>query len=195
MRGLGLFSLLGHFTDKTISWKNMILQNVCGLKASEKQKSWEQSRRRRLWFSFRLHHMIFLRTSSSAPLRLPANIIKKSLKCSENGDLDIYVSMATGQTSSAQKHPAMWLKAQKQLKVVTPSVDTLQSLLLLFLYFLLYTFLMWCSFIAIYTCCLLHKTTNTPLLPVYLTNITFCNHICVILNDIILWTNAICSHS
>lgn len=94
MRGLGLFSLLGHFTDKTISWKNMILQNVCGLKASEKQKSWEQSRRRRLWFSFRLHHMIFLRTSSSAPLRLPANIIKKSLKCSENGHLRFHGNWA-----------------------------------------------------------------------------------------------------
>lgn len=40
---------------------------------------------------------------------------------------------------------------------------------------------MWCSFIAdyIYICCLLHKTTNTPLLPVYLTSITFCNYICV----------------
>lgn len=56
---------------------------------------------------FRLHHMIFLRTSSSAPLRLSANVIKKSLKCSENWDLDIYVSMATGQTSSAEKHPTM----------------------------------------------------------------------------------------
>lgn len=56
-------------------------------------------------------------------LNFQANMNKKSLKCSKNGNLNMYISMTTGQTQSAEDDDMKWSKAPEQLPWISQGLS------------------------------------------------------------------------